>query len=299
MNINITNSKSGYHEFLSPNDDVNGLMIISHGMAEHIGRYKWLISQLNADGYHVIASDHRGHGANILNGSTPGLFSLQDGWNKVSNDLLDTIIYAQNKFKNIKTYLIGHSMGSWIALSILDKNVHLDGLVLTGSSKISNQLIYIQKSVIKAESILKGPTAVSSVMDKLTIRKFNDQYKPNRTPNDWISRDKDSVDNYTADPLCGFQVTNSLWNDLSNGLLEVFKKNFYLESNKKIPILIMSGKFDAASSNGKMAISLHKFLDSIFMKTSIILMDDARHEVFTELNKLEAYKKFKLFIMNL
>jgi len=61
----------------------------------------------------------------------------------------------------------------------------------------------------------------------------------------------------------------------------------------------MSGKFDAASSNGKMAISLHKFLDSIFMKTSIILMDDARHEVFTELNKLEAYKKFKLFIMNL
>jgi len=49
----------------------------------------------------------------------------------------------------------------------------------------------------------------------------------------------------------------------------------------------------------KMAISLHKFLDSIFMKTSIILMDDARHEVFTELNKLEAYKKFKLFIMNL
>ena len=32
---------------------------------------------------------------------------------------------------------------------------------------------------------------------------------------------------------------------------------------------------------------------------AIILMDDARHEVFTELNKLEAYKKFKLFIMNL
>ena len=100
MNINITNSKNGYHEFLSPNDDVNGLMIISHGMAEHVGRYEWLISQLNTDGYHVIASDHRGHGVNILNGSTPGLFSLQDGWTKVSNDLLDTIIYAQNKFKN-------------------------------------------------------------------------------------------------------------------------------------------------------------------------------------------------------
>ena len=105
MNINITNSKSGYYEFLSANDDVNGLMIISHGMAEHIGRYKWLISQLNADGYHVIASDHRGHGANILNGSTPGLFSLQDGWNKVSNDLLDTIIMLKINLKIKKLIL--------------------------------------------------------------------------------------------------------------------------------------------------------------------------------------------------
>ena len=40
-------------------------MHICHGKAEHIGRYKWLISELNNDGYHVISIDHRGHGKRI------------------------------------------------------------------------------------------------------------------------------------------------------------------------------------------------------------------------------------------
>ena len=59
--------------------DINpkGVFIISHGMAEHMGRYQWLISKLNNDGYHVISRDHRGHGINIINGRmTQGIFLI-------------------------------------------------------------------------------------------------------------------------------------------------------------------------------------------------------------------------------
>ena len=63
MDINMTNND--YYEFETANHNLKGLVVISHGMAEHIGRYSWLIEKLNADGYSVIAKDHRGHGKNI------------------------------------------------------------------------------------------------------------------------------------------------------------------------------------------------------------------------------------------
>ena len=58
-------TNSVYFEHVSPDINPKGVFIISHGMAEHMGRYDWLISKLNADGYQVIARDHRGHGINI------------------------------------------------------------------------------------------------------------------------------------------------------------------------------------------------------------------------------------------
>ena len=45
MKINMTNSL--YYKNLSTKPKIKGVLIISHGMAEHIGRYEWLISKLN------------------------------------------------------------------------------------------------------------------------------------------------------------------------------------------------------------------------------------------------------------
>jgi alpha-beta hydrolase superfamily lysophospholipase len=53
MDINMTNND--YYEFETTNHNLKGLIVISHGMAEHIGRYSWLIEKLNAYGYSVIA----------------------------------------------------------------------------------------------------------------------------------------------------------------------------------------------------------------------------------------------------
>ena len=294
MDINMTNND--YYEFETTNHNLKGLVVISHGMAEHIGRYSWLIEKLNADGYSVIAKDHRGHGKNILKGMTPGFFSHKNGWTKVSDDLRNTINFAIAKHPNIDCFLLGHSMGSWIALSLLDRKLNINGLVIAGSSKLSGFLIYTQLMLVKFEVFIKGPTKTSKLIDNLTLRKFNNAYKPTKTPNDWISSDPNSVNDYTNDPLCGFMVTNSLWNDLCKGLIQIFQKNFYSTSNKNIPILIISGKNDAASSNGVLAKKLHAFLSNIFDNVAIKLINEARHEVFTEINKDSTYKLFLSFI---
>tara|TARA_B100000767_G_scaffold273049_1_gene302186 strand:- start:1475 stop:2320 length:846 start_codon:yes stop_codon:yes gene_type:complete len=273
-----------------------GVIIISHGMSEHINRYQWLISKLNDDGYHVMARDHRGHGVNIINGSRPGYFADSDGWNLVNYDLKKTLDESKDLYPNLKHFLFAHSMGSWIGLSLLNKKLDLDGIVISGSSKIPISTIYLQKLLLKVEIIRKGPEAVSNILDSLTLRKFNESFAPNRTPNDWISGDELNVDEYTADPLCGFLVTNKLWEDLANGLLTVFSKKNYSPDNKSIPVMILSGEFDAASSNGKLAKKLYDFLSNFFTNISFKLIKNARHEIFSDLNKDSSYNALRLFI---
>ena len=187
-------------------------------------------------------------------------------------------------------------MGSYVALSAISKNLKLSGLILSGSSHISPVTLFIQRILIKIVILIKGRDKKSIFLDSITMRTFNDKFKPTKTPNDWISSDPNSVNDYTNDPLCGFMVTNSLWNDLCKGLIKIFHKNFYSSFNVNIPILIISGKNDAASSNGVLANKLHVFLSTIFNNVSIKLINDARHEVFTEINKESTYKLFLSFI---
>ena len=293
MEQHMTNSL--YFEYVTADINPKGIFIISHGMAEHMGRYQWLISQLNNDGYHVISRDHKGHGINIINGETPGLFSDNNGWLKVRDDLKETINYAERKFQNLPCFLLGHSMGSWIALSTLNSKSPLKAIILTGSSKLPKLAIILNLIIIKVDILINGKFNRSTIMDRLTMRRFNAEFKPNRTPNDWISSDEDSVNDYTNDPHCGFIVTSSLWLDLCNGLMMIFNKRYYSELNKDIPILIMSGKNDAASANSKLSIKLYKFLNKIFSNVKHMIID-SRHEIFTDLNKHSSYDYLLEFI---
>ena len=293
MEQHMTNSL--YFEHFTADINPKGVFIISHGMAEHMGRYQWLISKLNNDGYHVISRDHKGHGINIINGETPGLFSDNNGWLKVRDDLKQTINYAERKFPNLPCFLLGHSMGSWIALATLNNKSSLKAIILTGSSKLPKLAIILNLIIIKVDILINGKFNKSTIMDRLTMRRFNAEFKPNITPNDWISSDEDSVNDYTNDPHCGFIVTSSLWLDLCNGLMMIFNKKYYSELNKDIPILIMSGKNDAASANSKLSIKLYKFLNKVFSNVKHMIID-SRHEIFTDLNKHSSYNYLLEFI---
>ena len=278
-----------YFENISSDPNPKGVFIISHGMAEHIGRYEWLITNLNNDGYHVISRDHRGHGVNISDDNIQGFFSDKNGWLKVRDDLESTIHYAKKKYPNLNCFLFGHSMGSWIALSVLNKKLSLNAIVLSGSSMLPKAAIMLNLIIIKVDILINGKTNESNIMDKLTMRRFNAKYKPFRTPNDWISSDIESVDAYTNDSKCGFPVTSGLWLDLCKGMFMIFKRNYYLSANYDIPVLIISGDSDAASSNGKLAKKLYKFLSKIFRNVTLNIVKNSRHEVFTEVNKVSSY----------
>ena len=294
MNMNTSNLENNIYKFLSDNNSIKGVMHISHGMAEHIGRYKWLINNLNKDGYHVIAIDHRGHGRRIENNM--GYFADYNGWNLVVNDLIKIIDLTNNEFPNLKQYLIGHSMGSWISLAAVQKGINIDGLILSGSSQVQPYIIRIQRLIILFQMLFFGKKAIGKFLDNIILDQYNKFFIPNRTAKDWISSDNLNVDNYVNDPLCGYPVTIGLWNDLSKGMLNVFKKSGYAQLNKTMPIYIVSGKKDPVGENGNGVQRLYNFLNSIYKNVEIDLIDDARHEVFSETDKENTYNKLLKFI---
>ena len=291
MNLNTTINEDKVYRYLSDQTTINGIIHISHGMAEHIGRYEWLIHRLNNDGFHVIAIDHRGHGKRIED-NLKGYFADKNGWNLVLDDLMNIVDETSKEFPHHKQFLIGHSMGSWISLGLIQKGVSLDGLVLSGSSMIPKSVIDAQRIIIRSQILFFGKKAVSKFLDKITLGQYNKFFKPNRTEKDWISSDNDNVDDYVNDPLCGYPVTIGLWDDLSKGMLSVFDNTKYKAIDKSLPVYIISGSKDPVGGNGLGVKKLFDFLNQIFDSVHLDLIKNARHEVFSEIDKEQTYNNY-------
>lgn len=56
-----------------PVETPRAVLQISHGVAEHIGRYDGFARYLNEQGLAVVGHDHLGHGGSLPEGGTPRL----------------------------------------------------------------------------------------------------------------------------------------------------------------------------------------------------------------------------------
>ena len=225
-----------------------------------------------------------------------GYLANSNSWKQVINDQLTLLNETKKKFPHLKQYMIAHSMGSWIALEAIQAGMKIDGLILSGSSKSTDRLIKIQKILISVVLFFSSKKRKGKFLDTLILGKYNKFFKPNRTKKDWISSDSSNVDEYVKDPLCGYIVTNGLWHDLVNGISNVFQQDGYKNVDISMPIFIISGFNDPVGENGKGVKRLYEYLKNIFTNVSIAIIPNARHEVFSEIDKEKNYKLLKIFI---
>jgi len=119
-----------------PERDPRVVVVISHGLAEHGGRYAALAERLVAHGYAVYALDHRGHGRSTGERANIGRFSY------LVSDLGAFIGRAQRQHPDATTFLVGHSMGGAIALaSVLRNPGGLKGLVLSAPALAAGEAV--------------------------------------------------------------------------------------------------------------------------------------------------------------
>jgi acylglycerol lipase len=113
-------------ELWLPDGDVKAVVVIVHGISEHIGRYRHVAAYLTQRGYAVYGLDHRTHGKSD---GQPRVYITDFG--QVVADLKKYIHTIDQTGKKI--FLYGHSMGSFISLNYLLKYQNeISGYVSSG-----------------------------------------------------------------------------------------------------------------------------------------------------------------------
>jgi len=261
-------------------------VVISHGMAEHPERYNELALYLNENGYNCYAIYHIGHGkwAKIEGNMDLGEFD-----ECVSN--LNELIYLVNKETNKDVFLLGHSMGSFIAQLYIERYHNIKGCILSGSTA-STPIMKIGKVVADINfAFKKDKTSKSPFMDKMSFGSYNNSIKNHKTAFDWLNRDEAEVQKYINDKECGFVCTTSFFKNLCTALSEMNKSENLKKIDKELPILIHGGSNDPVSNLGKGLEQLDKLYTKYGIKNhTLIIYQDARHEIYNELNKKEVYQ---------
>jgi alpha-beta hydrolase superfamily lysophospholipase len=275
------------HRWL-PDEEPRAVVQILHGMAEHSARYTRLAQALTAAGYAVYAYDHRGHGRTA--GTEDRMYLADDrGWAAFVDDAREVTAAIRREHPDAAIFLLGHSMGSAAAREyVIGGSDELAGLVLVGVITDPGALGAIGAQVARLESRVRGRRHASGLLNTLSFGSYNNEFKPNRTDFDWISRDEAEVDAYVADAWCGEVATSGFWADSLPGVRATYDPARVARVRPDLPILLLAGDKDPVGDNGKgPRATREQYATAGVHDVTCTLYPGARHEVFNETNRDE------------
>jgi alpha-beta hydrolase superfamily lysophospholipase len=237
-----------------PESPPKAVVHLIHGYAEHIERYGNVVNELVPAGYAVFGNDHRGHGKS--QGRRGHVKSFQEFIDDERQFSLEVI---KAKFPDTPYFVLGHSMGSLIALNYAEQNPDsLKALVLSGTG--SQPGTDIPKILIILTKIL------SKILPSIHVK--------SPLPPEFISRDAEVVKAYVDDPLVYNVITPRLAHEMNRYVVLGAQNAFKL----KMPVLIQLGSQDTAFSGQKELFDMIGAKDKTFKR-----YEGLRHEVYNEL----------------
>lgn len=271
-----------------------GVITINHGLAEHAARYGRFALALSAAGFHVYAHDHRGHGATTAPGVSMGSFAKQDGWQRVLDDTLDVRQHATGQHPGLPLVLFGHSMGGLIAMNSALRNPQgIAALAVWNANFSAGLLGRLGQTILAVERMLLGSDVPSAILPKLTFQDWAKKETSGRTNFDWLSRDPAEVDKYVADPLCGWDASVGMWQDVFKLIFAGADDRNFSELSKNLPIHLRGGGHDPATDFAKATKSLSDRLTHMgFSEVTTDIGPDNRHECLNDTNRQEVMDSF-------
>jgi len=243
-----------YYQCWLPDKSPKAVLLVAHGLAEHSGRYKNLVSYFVPKGYAVYTFDYRGHG------KSEGLRSYVDRFSDYLADLKIFFDKVRKEHRSAKIFLVGHSMGGTLAVPYaIEHQQELAGVITSAPSLVASSTV--------SPALIAIAGVVSALVPKMGVTVLDAST---------ISRDKAVVDAYVNDPLVfrgkipartGAELAK-MWKTLPEEMSKI-----------KLPILIMQGTADRLSdpASGKL---LYKRVGS--KDKTLKLYKGFYHEIFNE-----------------
>jgi len=199
------------------------LVVIVHGVAEHLGRYQHVADALVAGGYAVARFDHRGHGSS----GGPRVFVSRFG--EYVDDLHGVLGLARARAGAPKAFLLGHSMGGLITIThLLAHPGAVDGAVLSSPGLgLSIKVPAWKDSLGKVMSAVWPRLAIPTGIDPALV-----------------SRDPAVVSAYANDPLVTKKATARWYTEFLAAQKDANARAMEI----RVPLLVLAGGQDKLTS---------------------------------------------------
>jgi alpha-beta hydrolase superfamily lysophospholipase len=243
-----------YYQCWLPTIVPKAVLILSHGLAEHSGRYMNMVNYFVPKGYIVYGLDHRGHG------KSKGLRGYVERFSYFVKDLDIFLSVIRGTHHDTKVFVVGHSVGGTIAtVYAVHHQNRFDGLILSGptlkaGAGVSSALIIIAR-------------ILSILLPKLGLYVIDASA---------ISRDKAVVNAYVNDHLV---YRGKISTRLGTEIIKVMRTLPSQMWKIQIPVLIMHGTTDRLSDpeGSKMLYELVMSKDK-----TLKLYEGFYHEIFND-----------------
>lgn len=279
-----------YCRIWEPEGKPRAILQIIHGIAEHSERYDHFAKWLSGHGILVAAEDHMGHGKSIGAGDVKGYFT--GGWHAAVSDARQLQMTLQEQYPDVPIFMLGHSMGSFMARTILyaypDSGIR--GAMISGTGWQPTAVLKAGLAFCAAEAKRLGEKNTSAVLDQIVFGGYNKKFAPNRTACDWLTTVDEVVDRYVADPLCGFQATIGLTRDMMKGIDQIQKKANLAKMDKNLPVWFFSGDEDPVGDMSKGVLKAVEAFQKAGMEEVYVTIYPGRHEMLNEAVRDEVYE---------
>ena len=270
----------------TPEGEPKAVMQIVHGIAEHVERYDHFADYLTRKGFLVVAEDHMGHGKS---GTLPGYF--HGGWHTAVEDTFQLLQDTWKAYPHIPYILLGHSMGSFMARTILCKypEAPIQGAIISGTTW---QPAAAMPAIVKVMDLIckkAGETLPNEKLQNMVFGTYNGKVEHPRTAVDWVCRDPKVVD---AHPMNhGFRPTAGLLRDMMIGIAFIEQSRNLASMRKDLPVFFIAGGADPVGSYGKgIDACIRAFQKAGMSDLTKRIYPLCRHEILYEINKAEVYE---------
>ncbi len=269
---------------------------IAHGVCEHIGRYEDFAIFLASKGYIVCGNDHIGHGKSVEREEDLGFTAEKDGYRRFVDDMHILYNIMHKRYPELPYFMFGHSMGSLCARVYAGTfGNDLAGLIICGTAQVPLDLNFTIEYIGRAVDKF-GPRTVNHAMASLLNKVSSLQISDKQSDLDWLSINKENVDNYIADPLCGQELSLAGIRDLASIAILASDKMWAATIPCDLPVMIISGALDPVGMNGKAPIACADSLTEAGHDPLVIIYPCCRHEILNEDCKDRVYNDILSFM---
>ena len=260
FNIKLSNGQVLKGIIQSPGENTKGVIVLVHGLGEHIQRYVSWAESFRKEGFAFTGVDLPGHGRSEGRRGNIRNYKLLE---EMINILLDS---CRKTFPGVPVFIYGQSLGGGIVLDyLLRKNPKISGAI------VSSPWLRLSFEPPRIKVVIA--TVVKNLVPGLVQSAgLNAGH---------LSHNPVVVENFISDPLVHDKISLSLF----HGAMNAAKYSLEHASDLKIPTLIMHGSDDLITSPG----GSREFAERTG-KAEIRIWEGGYHELHNEPFNAEVFK---------